>query len=93
MNTKVAASPTHNNWRKLYKAALFEADSNRLSERIAVAEWALAVRSRELFYTDEEHLQERIAVEAAMSALQSLRSTTTGLERISALRDAITGRL
>ena len=93
MNTKVAVSPTLKNWRELYKAAILEADSNRLSERIAVAEWALAVRSRELFYADEEHLQERLAVDAAISALQTLRSTRRGPERISAARDAITGRL
>lgn len=93
MNTRVAASPTHNNWRELYKAAIFEADGSRLSERIALAEWALAVRSRELFYKDEEHLQERLAVDAAISALQTLRSTTMGTERIFATRDAITGKL
>jgi hypothetical protein len=78
MDPKVAASPTHKNWKEMYKAALFEADSNKLSERIAHAEWALAIRARELFYTDEEHLEERLAIDAAISALQTLRSTTTG---------------
>ena len=79
MNTKVD-SPTQKTWRELYKAALFEANSNQLSERIALAEWALAIRARELFYTDEEHLQERFAIDAAISALRTLRSTKTGSE-------------
>lgn len=80
MNTTVAASPTYKNWRELYKAAVFEADRGRLSESIALAEWALAIRSRELFNPDEEHLQERLAVDAAISVLQTLRSTTKGSE-------------
>lgn len=81
MNTEVAASPTHKNWKEFYKAALFEADCNKLSERIAHAEWALAIRAQELFYTDEEHLEERLAIDAAISALQTLRTTKTGGER------------
>lgn len=76
MNTKIAASPTAKNWKELYKAALFEANSNKLSERIAHAEWALAIRARELFYADEGH-QERLAVDAAISVLQTLRNATT----------------
>lgn len=76
MNTEAVTSPTHENWKELYKAALFEADKNKLSERIAVAEWALVVRARELFYADEEHaLQEWLAVDAAMYALRVLRGT------------------
>jgi hypothetical protein len=51
-------------------------DKNRVSERIAQAEWALAVRARELFHADSEHLQERQAVDTAIYALQALRCTT-----------------
>jgi hypothetical protein len=76
MNTGVALSPLKRNWRELYTAAVFEPDRNKLSERIALAEWALAVRARELFHTDSEHFQERQAVDAAIAALQALRATT-----------------
>jgi hypothetical protein len=78
MSTKLCASPTHKNWKELYRAALFEADSNRLSQRIALAERALAARARELFYAGGEDLQERVAIDAAISALQTLHATTTG---------------
>lgn len=82
MNTTVAVAPIHKNWKELYKAALFEMDSNMLSERIAHAEWALAIRARELFHPDEEHLEERLAMDAAISALQTLHSTITGSSKL-----------
>ncbi len=75
MSTGVAASPTAN-WRELYTAAVFETDKNRVSERIANAEWALALRARELFHADSQHLQERQAVDAAIYALYIFRRTT-----------------
>ena len=77
MNAGVAASPISKSWKELYKAALFETDKNRMSERIANAEWALALRARELFHTGNEHLEERQAVDAAIHALHALRCTTT----------------
>ena len=81
MSTGVAASPSKN-WKELYRAALFETDKNRMAERIANAEWALAVRARELFNTGREHLQERQAVDAAIYALYALRRTaTSGAEK------------
>jgi hypothetical protein len=49
-----------------------------MSERIANAEWALALRARELFHTGSEHLQERQAIDAALYALHALRTTTRG---------------
>ena len=79
MSTGVAASPSKN-WKELYRAALYETDKNRVSERIANAEWALALRARELFHTGRENLQERQAVDAAIYALQALRRTATGSE-------------
>ena len=77
MNTGVAAAPLSKSWKELYKAALFETDRNKLSERIAHAEWALSVRARELFHTGREHLQERRAVDTAIYTLNILRSCTT----------------
>ena len=74
MSTGVASSPSKS-WQELYRAALYETDKNRVSERIAKAEWALALRARELFHTGREHLQERQAVDAAIYALHALRRT------------------
>ena len=61
-------------WKELYKAALSEKDRNKLSERIARAEWAVAVRAQELFHSTE-HLQERQAIAAATHALKVLGRT------------------
>lgn len=80
MNAGVAASPINRSWKELYRAALFETNKGKLSERIAHAEWALALRARELFHAGDEHLQERQAVDAAIHALHALRSTTTNNE-------------
>lgn len=79
MSTGVAVSPSKS-WKELYRAALFETDKNRVSERIANAEWALALRARELFHTGREHLQERQAVDAAIYALHALRRTAASAE-------------
>ena len=78
MRTGFPVSPVSKSWKELYRAALFETDKSKLSERIAQAEWALSLRARELFRTDKEFLQERQAVDAATPALQVLRSTLTG---------------
>jgi hypothetical protein len=76
MSTGVATSPLSKEWKELYKDALFETDESRMSERIAHAEWALALRARELFHAGREHLQERQAVEAAIYVLHFLRRAT-----------------
>ena len=76
MSAGVAVSPSKN-WKELYRAALYETDKNKVSERIANAEWALALRARELFHTGREHLQEQQAVDAAIYALHALRRTAT----------------
>ena len=76
MSTGVATSAS-SSWKELYRAALFETDKNQMAERIAKAEWALALRARELFHTGREYLQERQAVDAAIYALHALRRTAT----------------
>jgi hypothetical protein len=81
MSAGVAASPINKSWKELYRAAVFETDKNQVSVRIAHAEWALAVRARELFHADSEHLQQRQAVDTAIYALHILRSTGTYLEK------------
>lgn len=81
MSAEIAASPSGNRWKELYNAALFETDKNKLSERIAHAEWALTLRARELFHTDSEHFQERQAIDSAINALNALRMATSNGRR------------
>jgi hypothetical protein len=76
MGTEFVASPISKAWRELYKAALFETDKSKLSERIAHAEWSLVLRARELFHTVGDHLEERQAIDAAIYALHALRRAT-----------------
>jgi hypothetical protein len=93
MSAGIAASPSGNRWKELYNAALFETDKNKLSERIAHAEWALALRSRELFHTDSEHLQERQAVDSAINALYALRmASAPSRKRAQPFREGSIGR-
>jgi hypothetical protein len=63
------------NWRNLYVAALFEPDPAKLAERIAQAEQALVLRSRELFHLAGDHIEEEHALDDAMCALRALRNT------------------
>ena len=59
-------------WRRLYVAALFEADERRIAERIAEAKNALLIRARELFLTPEDHAREQSAIEETLQALHAL---------------------
>jgi HPt (histidine-containing phosphotransfer) domain-containing protein len=61
-------------WPQVYKAALFELDTNKVSDRIAEAEAALVTRARELFHSAEDNIEEEQAVDDAMYALHALRS-------------------
>jgi hypothetical protein len=61
-------------WPQLYKAALFELDTNNVSDRIAEAETALVTRARELFHAAGDNIEEEHAVDDAMYALHALRS-------------------
>jgi len=58
-------------WRDLYLTALFETDKNKLVERIAVAQVAVAARKRELL-NSENCDQESRALDNAAFALQAL---------------------
>ena len=62
------------NWRGLYKAALFETDTNKISSRIEDARRALVLRSRELFATSPNDDCETEAIENALYALQALEN-------------------
>jgi len=65
---------TLRNWRGLYKAALFEADTTKIPSRIEEARRALAFRSRELFKTSPNYDGETEAIENALYALQALEN-------------------
>jgi hypothetical protein len=69
-----AEQPVGRAWRDLYLAALFEADSAKLPERIAEAEYALTLRERELWYSGGDHGGEKHALIGAMRALEALRN-------------------
>jgi hypothetical protein len=69
-----AEQPGTGAWRDLYLAALFEADSAKLPERIAKAEHALTLRERELWYSGGDHNGEKQALTSAMRALEALRN-------------------
>jgi hypothetical protein len=60
-------------WKDLYQAALLEPDVAKLADRIADAEEALVLRSRELFQSSEDHFQEEKAMAQAVYALHALR--------------------
>jgi hypothetical protein len=69
MNIKIAPPTRTERWKELYRAALFEPDRGKCSERIEKAERALALRARELFHSASENLPERQVVDATMYAL------------------------
>ena len=74
MNTGTLARPYKRVWAQFYKAALFESDANKVSDRIAAAETALVTRARELFHAAGDNIEEEQAVDDAMYALHALRS-------------------
>ena len=74
MNTGTLGSPYKSAWAQFYKAALFESDSDKVSDRIAEAEAALVTRARELFHSAGDNIEEEQAVDDAMYALHALRS-------------------
>ena len=74
MNTSILGSPCKRVWAQFYKAALFELDANKVSDRIAEAEALLVTRARELFHAAGDNIEEEQAVDDAMYALRALRS-------------------
>jgi hypothetical protein len=61
-----------NNWRELYRAALFELDISKLGERVKAAEEAIHARTS----IDGKILSdERLALQDAMNALNLLKRT------------------
>jgi hypothetical protein len=58
MNTGILRSPDKRVWRQFYKAALFELDANKVSDRIAEAETAL-LHVRENCFTQRETISKK----------------------------------
>ena len=59
-------------WRVLCKLALFETSRERIPDRIALAEEALAKRSRELFTLGLGASKERQDIENALCSMKAL---------------------
>ena len=59
MNTGSSKSPQTTAWRDLYKAALFELDESKFSQRIADAERALVERARENCFITAEIISKK----------------------------------
>ena len=74
MSTDILGSPYKRVWAQFYKAALFELDANKVSDRIAEAETALVTRAYELFHLAGDNIEQEQAVDDAMYALHALRS-------------------
>jgi hypothetical protein len=89
MNPGSSISLNSRAWRDLYKAALFEVDKTRLPDRIAQAEEALALRSRELFHVAGDNIEEGEALDDAMYALHALRNTSQINHWLNAARGAV----
>jgi hypothetical protein len=61
-------------WHVLYHAAQFEADRDKIPQRIAEAELAILSRIRELFVATADHIEEDIVLDDALYALRALRT-------------------
>ena len=70
-----ASSPMQNDWKDLYRAALFEPNENKIPFRIAEAEKRIAERARELFNSGNHDTVERSALNVALYALLALKSS------------------
>lgn len=75
MNTVACKGLDTGSWKDLYQAAIFEADLNKLPERIAEAEAALVICARELFYGVGGDADEGESLDDAMCILRALRSS------------------
>ena len=70
-----------NDWKDLYRAALFEPNKEKIPVRIADAEQRVAARARELFNSGDRDSLERRALNVAMYALVALRSSHACTQR------------
>lgn len=76
----------HADWRRLYRAALFEADGSKLAGRIAEARSAVVLRARELFNDGGGNFEEEQDLDDALYALQALYNCLVMDTRTNSLR-------
>jgi len=73
----VSSVSANTRWHALYQAALFETDTNKISDRISEAEKAVVSRMKELFSESSDHIEEDLILDDALYALRSLRNCLT----------------
>jgi hypothetical protein len=71
--TVLYPNPSAQNWRALYRSALFETDRTKLPGRISNAEQAIVARGRQLFGSCTDDMEDE-ALDDALYALRALKS-------------------
>ena len=66
-------SPTHTDWKILYRAAILETNKSVVPQRVSEAEEAVLLRGRELFYGNGDPEEEE-ALDDALYALRAFRT-------------------
>jgi hypothetical protein len=74
MTTSGFLFPAHQDWKVLYRAAVFERDKKVLRTRLSNAEEAIIARARELLHVTGDNIDERDALEDALYAVRAFRS-------------------
>jgi hypothetical protein len=75
MTTLGFQSPVQN-WKVLYRAAVFERDKKALRTRLSDAEGAIIDRARELLHANGDYIEERDALEDALYTLRAFRNAS-----------------
>ena len=75
MNTGTCKGLDAQSWKDLYRAAMGESDLDKLPERIADAETALVMRTRQLSCTSGDKFEEKDSLDDALCILHALRSS------------------
>jgi len=75
MNTGTCRGLDARSWKDLYRAAMGESDLDKLAERIADAETALVMRTRELSFTSGDKFEEKDSLDDALCILHALQSS------------------
>jgi hypothetical protein len=72
--TEMKTGSRREDWRVLYRAALFEPNKSKTPMRITRAEKKITARARELFNSGDHDALERSELNVALYALVALRS-------------------
>ena len=79
MNPQISASFHRQDWRTLYRAAIFETNRSAIPKRVLEAEKAVLARGRELF-RQLGTLEEKEALEDALYALRAYKTAWSHTE-------------